>query len=121
MSSAVELHQVRPETAVDLRDEKWLRQAKIRRARAAFAEQVEAEVQHLAGRVSFLQRKALRLPRGNGRRKAELEAVRLQALALLLPIALSGKPILELPEAGGRHAQRAVRLLNDIASAAQDS
>ena len=114
---AVTLDKVRAETAIDLGGKKWLAEAKQRRARAAFADQVATEITRLTSRISWLQRKAARLPIGNGRRKAKLEAQRLQAVAMMLPIALDGRQVQKLPEGfGSTHQQRAVRLLNDLAA-----
>lgn len=122
------LDQVRPESAVDLGDERWLERARAKRARAVYTEAVQVEVARLVRRIGWLTGKAARLPvvrksggqlaLSNGRAKAELEAARLQALALVLPQALSGLPVAKHPVVGGRHEQRAIRLLNEIADAA---
>lgn len=105
-------------TGMDLSGDGWLKQARLKRARAVFEPEVIEEVSRLVRRVAWLRRKAARLPIGNGKSKTLLEAARLQALAALLPAALSPRPIQKFPPVGSRHEQRAIRLLNELADVA---
>lgn len=125
---AVKLDQIRPEAAVDLGEKGWIKEARTKRARAEYADAVKIEVARLTRRVSWLTRKAARLPirhrcdgrvvPSNGKAKAQTEAAQLQALATMLPLALSAKRTVIIPEHGSRHMQRAIRLLNEIAAVA---
>lgn len=105
-------------SGVDLSADGWVREARRRRALAAFAERVEEENERLLRRASWLQRKVARLPlNSNGRSSALTEASDCETLADLLPRAQRGEPTPKFKVPGRRHLCRAVRLLHSLQSA----
>jgi hypothetical protein len=110
-------HDIGAMTGVDLADDQWIKQARAKRARAAYEPRVTDEITLLTRRVSWLQRKARRLPlNSNARKAATAQAVALQQLARMLPIALSGRTTVKIIPGPGRHEQRAVALLHELAA-----
>lgn len=115
MAGPVLLNQVRPESAVMLDDERWIAHARRRRALAAYEPQVQGEVDRLNARAARLRSKARRMPIGNGKRTALLDARRCDALAVVLTAALTGRPVQKHHVVGDDHERRAIRLLNELA------
>lgn len=114
--SATAKHEIGATVGVDLSDERWLRRARASRARASYAERVQEEIARLARRISWLSRKAARLPlNSNGRKQAIAEAAACRTLAALLPRALEGHAVPKLPLQQQPVGERAARLLSELA------
>jgi hypothetical protein len=110
-------HPIGALTGVDLGAGAWIRQARAKRARAAYEPEVTEELARLARRISWVNRKAARLPKGsNHAKKLSAEAADCQVLSALLPQALAGKQVQKL-QAGAQHPTitRAIVLLNELA------
>jgi hypothetical protein len=114
-AGGVKLDKVNPGKATDLGDRNVLAAARRRRALLDHRDRVQHEIALITLRVSWLTRKASRLPKGsNGRMKAEQHAAGLQALAMMLTQAISGSRMPKPNLTGVRHADRAIRLLHDL-------
>lgn len=110
-SAAVALDKLGLDKAVDLGSEQVLAGVRRQARRAAMKPQVTREQVRIQQRIRFLERKASRMPIGNGRRKVQIEIDQLLETARVLGDAAEGKKNdTELKLTGSSHVDRAVGL-----------